>query len=83
MSKKTSLISCCFTSEQLLNLEQNTARYNLEACAACSPLFSLEDEIRESREQNPAFFEVIAKKKLATIRRLERECAVKSTRLLL
>lgn len=73
MSRKTSLLSCCFTSEQLQNLEQNTVRYYLEASAACNPMFSLAEKIREMREQNPAFLEMIAKKRLATLKRLERK----------
>lgn len=71
MSKKTSLFSCCFTSEQLTNLEQNVARYNLEASAVCNPLFSLAEKLQAMREQNPELLEMIAKKRLATLKRLE------------
>lgn len=73
MSKKTSLFSCCFTSEQLKNLEQKITEYNLEASAACDYLFSFLEKIHEMNEDNPVFLEMVAKKRMVTLKRLERK----------
>lgn len=71
LSKKVSLISCCFTSEQLIDLEQNVAKHNLELSAACAPVFCLADTVPDTKEWNPEIFELMAKKKLATLKRIE------------
>jgi hypothetical protein len=73
MGKKPLIISCCLTAEQLSLLEQNATSYYLEILSECGPRINLEQIVRRSKEQDPIFMNLIAKKRAATLKRLERE----------
>ncbi|CAH1377425.1 unnamed protein product [Tenebrio molitor] len=73
MGKKPLIISCCLTAEQLSLLEQNATSYYLEILSECGPRINLEQIVRRSKEQDPIFMNLIAKKRAATLKRLELE----------
>ncbi|KAJ3646288.1 hypothetical protein Zmor_023880 [Zophobas morio] len=73
MGKKPLIISCCLTSEQLSLLEQNATSYYLEVLSECGSRMKLEQIVRASKEQDPFFMNLIAKKRAMTLRRLELE----------
>ncbi|KAJ8967629.1 hypothetical protein NQ314_002748 [Rhamnusium bicolor] len=62
-----------FSANQLSVLRQNTTHYYLEVCTECGPRFNLGQILTKSREQDPVFMSLIAKKRAATLRRLELE----------
>lgn len=70
-SKQTSLVTCCITSEQLREMEHNIVAYHLKAAEKCKPVFSICEHIQKSRKKDAALFELIGKKKFATLKRLE------------
>ncbi|KAK4874696.1 hypothetical protein RN001_014056 [Aquatica leii] len=80
MEKHPDVITCCLTSEQLSIQEQNNYSYYLEATAVCGPRLSLSQIITSSKEEDTAQMNLIAKKRLATLNRIEQERKMESQR---
>ncbi|KAK5641064.1 hypothetical protein RI129_009611 [Pyrocoelia pectoralis] len=73
MEKRPEIISCCLMAEQLSAAERNNYSYYLEATAVCGPRVSLSQVINLSKEQNHTYLNLIAKKRAATLGRIELE----------
>ncbi|XP_018569572.1 gamma-tubulin complex component 6 [Anoplophora glabripennis] len=73
MGKKPAIVSCCLTLDQLSLLKQNATSYYLEVCSECGSRFNLAQVLTKSREQDPVFMSLIAKKRAVTLRRLTLE----------
>uniref|UniRef100_A0A1Y1L2S9 Gamma-tubulin complex component 6 n=2 Tax=Photinus pyralis TaxID=7054 RepID=A0A1Y1L2S9_PHOPY len=73
MEKRPEIISCCLMADQLSVAERNNYSYYLEATAVCGPRVSLSQVINLSREKNHTYLNLIAKKRVATLSRIELE----------
>ncbi|KAJ8913230.1 hypothetical protein NQ315_016173 [Exocentrus adspersus] len=73
MGKKPAIVSCCLTLDQLSVLRQNATNYYLEVCSECGSRFNLGEILTKSREQDPVFMSLIAKKRAMTLKRLTLE----------
>lgn len=71
MSRLRGLVTCCLTKESLTDLERKLVSYNLVASVECGPLFSLTEMLQKTNEENPEFFELVSKKRAATLKRIE------------
>lgn len=71
MAKKPLIISCCLTPEQLISLEKNSMNYYLESVSACGPPLSLARIVAKSKEEDPSFMNLIARKRALTLKRIE------------
>lgn len=73
MAHPRDLVYCCLTKKTLNDLEQKVVSYNLQASVECGPSFSLPEKLLGERERNPEFLNLVATKRLATLRRIERK----------
>lgn len=73
LGKKTNLVSCCLSSDQVAALERNSACYYLEAMAECGPKFQVGDLIARNSEQGAIFMNLVTRKRALTLKRLERK----------
>nr|CAH7735024.1 unnamed protein product [Callosobruchus chinensis] len=73
MGAKPSIISCCLTRDQLDTVYQSTATYFLEVSEEIGSQFNMNNALTKYKASDPAFLSLIAKKRAATIRRIQLE----------
>lgn len=73
MGENQLVISCCLTLDQLSKLKQTAAHYYLDVCNECGPPFKMSDVVAK-KEEDPVLLGLIAKKRAATLKRLECNC---------
>nr|CAI5853815.1 unnamed protein product [Callosobruchus analis] len=73
MGAKPSIISCCLTRDQLDTVYQSTVTYFLEVSEQIGSQFNINNALTKYKASDPAFLSLIAKKRAATIKRIQLE----------
>ncbi|CAH1993487.1 unnamed protein product [Acanthoscelides obtectus] len=73
MGAKPSIISCCLTRDQLDAVYHSTVTYFLEVSEEIGPQFSISNALTKYKTSDPNFLSLIAKKRAATMKRIELE----------
>ncbi|KAL1497752.1 hypothetical protein ABEB36_008656 [Hypothenemus hampei] len=67
------LFSCCLTHDKLMELEHNASLYYLKVSTECGLKFQFAHHLEKSQQIDIAFQRLIAKKRIATLKRIELE----------
>lgn len=72
MGKDPLTLTCCLTNEALIDLEHSSSMYYLKASEKCGSKFVFQRDLEKTRAENVQYLQLIARKRAATLKRIER-----------